>query len=357
MFSGYQVRIDPWEVDYGVQSPIAASPDGEALADTIDHEVELPDGDWTALAGTAPDRSSASASDFGGPLPPGGRVRFIDGVRRLEARIHVRRGDTLIYGGFGSYAVGAVELAEGHAELGDVRVFRTAVLGSGEILPESVVIRDGLVYRAESTDSVEVDGPLEHIQKSMRLAEAGLARDLTGPDRTAGEPTGLTIVDGPLRFAPEGAGKRSGRAIPVAVGYIKRVHQLYLPDRFLPLLASLPSGARTPLFLIRSAKGEFSRYSWFQRLAAPGPGATDLHGIVRLEVSTDVGLEAARSVAGELAGWLPYTAPTRSRDPRSPQNLMPIGALESRLRAALGDAILVRRWIETVVAKEAEALV
>ena len=53
MFSGYQVRIDPWEVDYGVQSPIAASPDGEALADTIDHEVELPDGDWTALAGSS----------------------------------------------------------------------------------------------------------------------------------------------------------------------------------------------------------------------------------------------------------------------------------------------------------------
>lgn len=51
--------------------------------------------------------------------------------------------------------------------------------------------------------------------------------------------------------------------------------------------------------------------------------------------------------------WLPRCAPQRARDPRSPQNLLPIGALERKLKVALGDARLVKRWIETLTAKEA----
>ncbi|OQX66793.1 MAG: hypothetical protein B6A08_18705 [Sorangiineae bacterium NIC37A_2] len=172
----------------------------------------------------------------------------------------------------------------------------------------------------------------------MRLAEATLARDLCSQNT-------LTIVDGPLSFEPERRG--------VALGYIKRVHELYLPKRFIPLLATLPSGARTPMFAIQTAKSGFARYSWFQRLEHPGPGATEMHGIVRLEVAANVGLDAARELANAATTWLPRTAPSRARDPRSPQNLLPIGALEQKLRAALGDARLFRRWIETLTAKEA----
>jgi hypothetical protein len=234
--------------------------------------------------------------------------------------------------------VGAVEVHDSEASFGEIRVFRTAVLGSGQRLPAAVQVRDNLVYEAESTAAIEVDGPLRHIQKAMRLAEATLARDLSREDT-------LTIVDGPLSFEPE----RRGRAL----GYIKRVHELYLPNRFIPLLATLPACTRTPLFTIQSAKAGFSRYAWFQRLAQPGPGATELHGLVRLEIATNVGLETARGLADAATTWLPKTAPKRARDPRSPQNLLPIGALEQRLRVQLGDARLIRRWIETLVAKEA----
>ena len=107
------------------------------------------------------------------------------------------------------------------------------------------------------------------------------------------------------------------------------------------------------MFSIQSARAGFSRYAWFQRLAAPGPGATELHGLVRPEVSTDVGLDVARGLADAATVWQPKTAPKRARDPRSPQNLLPIGALEQRLRVQLGDARLIRRWIEILVAKEA----
>lgn len=323
IFGGFRVRVDPWEVDYGDQTPLA--PTDDQPTEQVDHQVEVAESEWAAIT---PE----------GGAPPGQRIVFIDGVRRLEARLNVRQGDEIIYGGFGSYGVGAVEVENAAATFGQVRVSRVVVLGAGQRLPAAVPVRENLTYEAESTSSTELDGPLRHIQSSMRLAEATLARDVCR-DGT------LVIVDGPLSFEPERKG--------LALGYIKRIHQLYLPSRFIPLLASLPAGARTPLFSIQTTGAGFSRYSWFQRLAHPGAGETELHGIVRLEVSASVGVDQARALADAATAWLPRTAPKRARDPRSPQNLLPIGALEQKLRAAMGDPRLFRRWIDALVAKEA----
>jgi hypothetical protein len=322
-FGDFRLRIDPWEVNYGDQTPL--SPTDDEPDETVDHEIEIAEASWQAI------------------IPPGHtpihhRVVFIDGVRRLEARVLARQDERLIYGGFGSFAVGAVVIENSSACFGALRTFRVAVLGAGERLPRPIQIRQSLVYEPESTPNSEVDGPLRHIQKSMRLQEATLARDLCSDDS-------LTIVDGPLSFEPERRG--------VALGYIKRVHELYVPARFIPLLATLPAGARTPMFSIQAAKSGFPRYSWFQRLADPDRGASELHGIVRLEVAADVGVDAARNLANAATTWLPRTAPKRARDPRSPQNLLPIGALEQKLRVALGDVRLFRRWIEELVATEA----
>ena len=239
VFGDFRVRVDPWEVDYGDQTPLA--PSGEEPNEQVDHEVEVKDANWQAIT---PQGETS--------LPP--RVVFIDGVRRLEARINARKGDRLIYGGFGSFGVGAVDVEDSSASFGELRTFRVAVLGAGERLPGPVHVRANLVYGAESTPDIELDAPLRHIQKAMRLAEATLARD-TCRDGT------LTIVDGPLSFEPARKG--------LALGYIKRIHQLYLPAKFIPLLAGLPAGARTPVFSIQTAGSGFARYSWFQRLANP----------------------------------------------------------------------------------------
>ncbi len=322
VFGNFNVRVDQWEVDYGEQTPLTMT---ESSNEHVDHEIEVSDVSWKPIS--PPD-----------DLTPHRRVVLIDGIRRIEARLVARMGERFIYGGFGSYAVGAVELEDDQASFGPLRTFRVAVLGNGNRFPNPIAVRAGLEYQPDSTPNAEVDGPLRHIQKSMRLAEATLAQDLCSQDA-------LTIVDGPLSFEPERRG--------VALGYIKRVHELYLPAKFIPLLATLPAGARTPMFGIQTAKSGFARYSWFQRLADPGPGATEMHGIVRLEVAANVGVDAARDLANAATAWLPRTAPKRARDPRSPQNLLPIGALEQKLRVALGDARLFRRWIEALVAKEA----
>ena len=259
LFGDLKIRVDPWEVDYGDQTPLASSREGQH--EQVDLEVEFSESEWRAVEPSATTH-----------LPE--RILFVDGVRRLEVRVHVRQDEQLIYGGFGSYAVGAVRIGDSAADFGEIRVFRSAVMGAGRRLPASVRVRDDLVFAAESTPARETDGPLRHIQNSMRNAEATLARDLCHDDT-------LVIVDGPLSFVPEPPEH--------ALGYIKRVHEPYLPPRFLPLIATLPEGSRTPLFAIRSSKSGFFRYAWFQRLASPSPGGTELHGLVRLEAAASAG--------------------------------------------------------------------
>jgi hypothetical protein len=71
------------------------------------------------------------------------------------------------------------------------------------------------------------------------------------------------------------------------------------------------------------------------------------------EISGAKGLEEARRLADASAAHLPGFASDPAHDPRAPQNLHPIGALESHLRHRLGDALLVRRAIEARLHAEA----
>ncbi|HWO25512.1 MAG TPA: hypothetical protein VNO30_42525 [Kofleriaceae bacterium] len=324
IFGELRVRYDPWEVDYGDQTPLELADEAEAEDERIDLEVERPAGSWAPIVPT-------------GDPAPRPRVVFIDGVVRPELRIRVCRDEQMIYGAFGSYAVGAVELTPASAAFGAMRPFRTAVLGAGVRLPGDVRVRPSLVYEARTTQDPTIHAPLAYLQNAMRAEEARLAAELCREDT-------LVIVDGRLSLGAKGQGE--------ALGYIKRIHDLYLPSRYLRTLIALPARARTPLFGIQSAKAGFSRLAWFQRLEAPPLGATELHGIVRLEVA-NVDRERARELADATTLWLPRLVPRRARDPRSPQNLLPIGALEQRLRIHLGEAELFRRWIETLIAKEA----
>jgi hypothetical protein len=321
LFDPFRVRVDPWEVDYGSETPLEPlddKPDEDVVLD-----VELPPDRWTPLNP--------------GPVSSPGRVYFVDGVRRLETRLVVNNDGQLLHGGFGSFAVGCVEVRPGRASFGEKDLGREVVLGLGQHLPQDVAVRPNMVYAARSTKEAEPDAPLRTIQANMRRAEFRLARRLTDLADT------LVVTDGPL--GAEGKGN--------AVGLIKRISELYLPSYLLPVLARLPAGTRTPLFAIRATNHRFDRLAWFLRLAPVLPGESELHGLVRLEVAESVGAAGTRLLADLTAVLLPRYAPPRGRDPRSPQNLLPIGALEQQLRHALGDQRLVRRWIQTLVAREA----
>ena len=116
------------------------------------------------------------------------------------------------------------------------------------------------------------------------------------------------------------------------------------PDRN-AVVAQLAPGQRTPLFCIA-------------RLQAATPGTcgsrcstagTRGPGIVRCEASGQLPKDDAATIADRTAALLPIVASEPHVDPRAPQNLVPIGALEKELRHRMGDRGLVYRALREAV--------
>jgi len=318
-FAGFDVRLDPWSVEYGAELPAAADHEGPAVE--VDPFLEIKRDEWGPVTPIPSDTR---------PLPR--EVAFVDGVRRLELRVVVPRGLGWAHGAFGSWAVGCV-IADGQARFAEHEVGRCLVIGSGVQPPAPVVLGPGLVWRNDATEGDDTDAPPTWVHRQMREAEERFGRKLaTAPER-------LVIGDGPLSFVD--------RSTSPVLGLVKRLHELYLPNDLLPHLFALTPGQRTPIVALQGTA--FPRYTWFIRLTDAHVGEPPLSGIVRVEVAIGEGRDGARRLADQSAIMLPRHVPARSRDPRAPQNLLAIGALESHLRRQLGDQQLLRRHLETLV--------
>lgn len=320
-FAGIDVRIDPWAVEYGAETPMQFQADDEAA--DIDVTVECGDGHW------APVRPA-----FAGDVPS---LAIVDGVRRMEARLVITVDGRMVHGALGTYGVGVVHCRDGRAVFGEEVRGRLLIFGGGAMPPASLEISPGLVYEPRTVAEEDADAPLRGLHHEMRVAEERFAR------RLADAPDVLVIADGPLNIGDSTPGR--------VVGFVKRLFKLYLGPEHLPVLRALDPGMRTPVFLIRSA-GRFARYSWFVRLAPRLSVESDFTGLVRLEVAEGVGLDEALRLADLTTAVVPRFVPSRSRDPRAPQNLVPIGALEQHLRRGLGDARLIHRRLATRLARE-----
>jgi hypothetical protein len=125
---------------------------------------------------------------------------------------------------------------------------------------------------------------------------------------------------------------------PRVLGYIKTQQKQYLPDHLLPVVGALVPGQRTPVFRIG---GRWSRYTWYLR--QPGGVPIPWSGVVRVECSAELTADQAISLAHLSCVTLPRYASSSVKDPRAPQQLMPIGGLEQRLRRMLGDTKLLQR--------------
>jgi len=178
VFGALALRLDPWDVDYGSEVP--ASGTSEEADTDVDVTVEQA-GAWT-------------------PVPPLGdgalprRLLFIDGVRRIEARVIARTDGALCHGAFASYAVGHVEVGGGVAQWGAAHVERILALDSGQTLPAPIQLAPALCYRPVSVARSDVAAPGQRVQDEMRLLEERIAREL------ADAPDTLVVADGPLTF-------------------------------------------------------------------------------------------------------------------------------------------------------------
>jgi uncharacterized protein len=317
---GYQLRLDPWAAEY--EGAVQVLDGGEpASVDTLVEQAA-----WAAIRPA--------------PAPPPSRMAFVDGVRRIEHRLVVDAGERTAFGLLGSFGIGAV-VVERRAQVVGERIGRVAVAGGGLVLERMLVPigrNEPLLFEPESEPENTPAAPVDGLQKAMRRNEAGLAERLSAE-------VDVVFQDGPLSFV-------SASAPGSVVGFVKRLLRNYLEPAAHALLPRLGVGERTPLFLIA---GREPRYSWYQRIAFGRPIESALTGVVRLETAAGRGRDAARRLADLSAREIPRFASDATRDPRAPQNLLPIGGLEARLKHLLGDPAVVRRAIEAHIHSEVSA--
>lgn len=248
---------------------------------------------------------------------------FVDGVRRGEGLLYRQtEAGVLVRGTVGAHACGAVLCTPGSAaEFGPIETRRLVIFGGGE--PVALPPVDGYTWESAAVASLEPDAPLQDLQTRMRMAEGHLAERLSGEGW-------LAVVDGPLNFI-----RSRDRTV---VGLVKTHHRPLLMPADHARVSELVCGERTPLFTLGA-----DRYSCYVRIATPGPRSSPWYGIVRIEVPQSFGVESARTTVDEVTCTLPLYAGIPHRDPRAPQNLQPIGALEKQLRRRLGPSRLASR--------------
>lgn len=310
-----RLYVEEWSPEYGasVDTDESLAPSEGQIDTTV--EVGAP---WEPIDG----------HDDGFPA-----VAFVDGIRRVDARLTI---DDPVAGPTpgicGSFAAGAALWRRDppRTDIEAVRVVRLAIFTGGasaDIPPLS----HGLAYTSESVGGPDPGLLISHFHTQMRRTEAEIALELA----RAGY---FVVADGPI----------SELAAESVVGYIKSHRVSYLPPDVMPIIGRLEPGQRTPLFGMPS----YRRYSWYLRLSRPA-GGHSWSGVVRCEAPGSLSLMEAQVLADRTAALLPRFRSEPHIDPRAPQNLVPIGALERLLRSRLGDRHLVYRALRAGTMKAA----
>lgn len=303
--------VEGWAPEYGA----SVEPDEGLRAAEGSVDVGVEDRPWAPIDG----------ADDGIPI-----VAFVDGVRRIDARLVFDADTGPIPGICGTHAVGAVlwDREGRRSEIIDVEVTRLALLAGG-VVPEIPPLRFGVSFEAAAVADDDPAVLVRSFHDSMRRTEANRAEMLAQGGY-------FVVADGPL-YEYTASDK---------MGYVKSHRRSYLPETESGVIAALGSGQRTPLFAI--GEGRFRRYSWYLRLAERGAGHS-WTGIVRCEASEALGVARAAEVADRSAAVLPAVGSEGHIDPRAPQNLVPIAALERHLRHLMGDPGLVLRALRSAM--------
>ena len=302
--------VDAWDPGYGSSFDVD---DAGGLADTNDPvnvDVEVAGPDW------APRDPAPQAK-------PPATILFCDGTLRTDARIWITEPDGRVRPALAaSVAAGAVRSAGSRAGVVEVIVARVLVSACAELAP---IPSPWGRYEPTSASS-DLDAALvAAVLQAMGRLEVQVAS-------AAATSADLVVVDGRLQ-AP-------GHP-PGTVGYVKAHAARYLAHRQHDVVAALRPGQRTPLFCLQQVRS--TTLSWYLRL--PGGAGHPWAGIVRCEVSNDVPPARAATLADRTCLALPRYASQSHKDSRAPQNLIPVGALEHRLRHALGDPRLLERHL------------
>jgi hypothetical protein len=303
--------VETWAPDFGSST----EGDLDPTTQQVDLDVEVAATAWAPH--TPP------------PQPALPRVLFVDGVRRVDARLWIDDSGTSVPALCATIGAGVVCVDGTRAQLADARVVRAVFAHGVELQP---IHTSCGVYEAQAVAGSTPEALVLALQDRM----AGLELEAT---LAVGGDGDLVVVDGPLR----GRGHLRG-----AVGYVKTQHTDYLPAPQGAVIGALAAGQRTPVFAIG---GPFPRVSWYTRL--PGTITHPRAGIVRCEVGVTTDLADALALADRVTALLPRFASAPHKDSRAPQNLYPIAGLERALRRRLGDPALLERALRVAAARTA----
>lgn len=336
-----QFSVDAWDVSYGSALNITEEdlPDSVARVDT---DVEVPADQWAPIAGDG--------------IPDPSAVLFVDGVRRVDARVWIDDPVDPVTGAMpgtasmavcASYAAGVVCCCGGprsrrsHLLAAEIRRGLFTVASH----TTDIATRSG-VYRARHTvasDTIPLAMTLSNsLQQALAEIEVITAAEARTALARAGEHSAspasadpeddLLVIDGPLRNRAH---------LPRTLGFIKTHRAGYLPAALNTVVGGLAAGQRTPVFLMGTS---WERHAWYLRLPlTPDVPGAPWAGVVRCEAVTDLSLSQVTALANLSQSVLCRYASVAYKDSRAPQNLVPIAGLEDTLRHRLGDARLIYR--------------
>ena len=349
--AGMRFSIDAWDVGYGTALAVAEE-DLPASVARVETDIETPAGQWAPIP---------TASD----IPHPSAVLFVDGVRRIDARVWIddsaAPGDDTAnappVGGIAatasmavcaSYAAGVVCCCgqpgrrQAHLLGAEIRrgLFTTAAHATD-------IQTRADTYRARHTvgsDTVPLTMTLSNaLQQALAEIEVitALAARTALPhaaEYAGSSPNGqdgaddLLVIDGPLRNRAH---------LPRTIGLIKTHRAGYLPPELNRVVAALTAGQRTPVFLMGTS---WERHAWYLRLpSTPDVPGAPWAGVVRCESATDLSLAQLTALANLSQTVLCRYASVAYKDSRAPQNLVPIAGLENTLRHRLGDTRVLYR--------------
>ncbi|WP_326782753.1 hypothetical protein [Streptomyces sp. NBC_00151] len=336
--SRMRFHVDGWDPTYGSSVENAENGISDSTA-AVNPHIELAPADWKPI----------SPSQVSTP----GAVLFVDGVRRVEARIWIEQPPSAepaahpsntarhaLMALCASYAAGTVCCCPDHgAHLLTIDYRRGLFTTATNAL--DVPTAAG-TYKAHITPDDQDQNLAVLLSTALQGQLADLEVLVATHARTAltghGVPEGsdLLVVDGPLR----------GRThLPRALGFIKSHRTAYLPPDLHAMISTLAPSERSPVFLMGTS---WVRHAWYLRLPCT-PGAP-WAGVVRLECAADITIPDAIELANLSQVVLPRYASIEYKDTRAPQNLVPVAGLERELRRHLGNPVLLSRALRVASA-------
>ena len=312
--------VDGWDPTYGMSLELEDYL-GESTA-SVEVNIERPADRWRPID---PDPRQA--------LPAA--LLFVDGVRRIEARVWIDDDTPATEASAAlcaSYAAGVVCCCNQQAHVAKVETRR----GLFTVAPHATDITTWAgqytAYRTAANAAAPLSVTLSQaLQRRLGEVEVqtAIAARAAMPEHGVPPDGDLLVVDGPLR----------GRQhLPRTLGYIKSHRTTYLPPDLNALVGTLAPGQRTPVFLMGTS---WDRHTWYLRL--PGASGAPWAGVVRIECSADLPIYEVARLAGLSQVCLGRFASAAYKDARAPQNLYPIAGLERELRRRLGDPRLLYR--------------